>query len=200
MARFVELGAPFSSSHVRAALAKAFPGQKFSVKSKSYAGGASIDVNYEGGPRKADVEAVVAPYCGGDFDGMIDMKYCKYSWIAADGSASRAYDPGTEGSMGVHGEEVGDPHAAGCPYVRFGADFIFVERKATEADYWAAIVAFEKITGMAIRHDFHDKTVSIKTDRKNHRGHWVYEWKREGIAITKLYAFESKSEEPIPYF
>lgn len=187
-----------TAKYVRAALAKAFPGQKFSVRSESYAGGASIDVRYEGGPAKRDVEAVVAPYRGGDFDGMIDLKYNKYSWLAADGSASRAYDPGTEGSMGVHAESVGDPHAAGCRYVSFGADFIFVSRKADDADYWAAVDAFERFTGQVVRHNDHEDSERVRTDRKNARGKWVYEWVSRGRKVSKLYCFETKSEEPIP--
>lgn len=183
---------------VRGALAKAFPGQKFSVRSDSYAGGASIRIDYKGGPSAHDVEAVISPYKGGDFDGMIDLKYNRYSWLAADGSASRAYDPGTEGSMGVHAEEVGDPHAAGCRYVNFGADFIFVERKADDRDYWAAIDAFERFTGQVVRHGDHEESERVRTDRKNHRGQWVYRWESRGRAISKLYCFETKSAEAIP--
>jgi hypothetical protein len=192
------VGVADTAKYVRAALAKAFPGQKFSVKSDSYAGGASITVNYVGGPARKAVEAVVAPYCGSDFDGMIDLKYNRYSWLAADGSASRAYDPGTEGSMGVHAEEVGDPHAAGCRYVSFGADYIFVNRTADDADYWAAVDAFERFTGQVVRHSDHEDSERVRTDRKNHRGHWVYRYESRGRKITKLYCFKTKSEDPIP--
>lgn len=187
-----------TAKYVRAALAKAFPGQKFSVRSESYAGGASINIAYKGGPSAKRVEEVISPFKGGDFDGMIDMKHCQYSWIAPDGSASRAYNPGTEGSMGVHPEVVGDPHAAGCRYVRFGADFIFVQREADDADYWAAIDAFERFTGQVIRHNDYEHSERVRTDRKNARGQWVYRYESRGRKIAKLYCFETKSAEAIP--
>ena len=181
---------------VRAALAKAFPGQKFSVRSESYSGGASIDVKYTGGPMKSEVEAVVDPYRGGDFDGMVDMKYSRYSWLAKDGSASRAWSPGTAGQKGSDPETWGDPHAAGCRYVRFGADFIFVERKATDADYWAAVVRFERLTGLAVRHESYDHSDYVKTGEKTARGFYKYAFVPRGKRVVKLYCFETKSEEP----
>ena len=175
---------------VRAALAKEFPGHKFSVKSESYAGGASIRVNYAGGPPSDAVEAVVAPYRGGAFDGMIDMAYSKYSWLAKDGSASRAFSAGTMGSMGTHAEEFGDPHAAGCRYVRFGSDFIFVNRECLPDEYWVAIDRFERETGMRVRHEDHEDYDRVRTDRKNYRGQWVYRLESRGRKVTRLYCFE----------
>ena len=41
---------------IRQELAKAFPGIKFSVKSKSYSGGSSIDVGWTDGPTPKMVE------------------------------------------------------------------------------------------------------------------------------------------------
>lgn len=59
---------------LRKALKDGFPGVKFSVRSDSYAGGASIRVRYEDGPFKKDVEAVAKQFAGASFDGMIDLK------------------------------------------------------------------------------------------------------------------------------
>lgn len=183
---------------VRGALAKAFPGQKFYVKSNSYAGGASIDIHYRGGPAAGEVEEAINPYKGGDFDGMIDLKYSRYSWLAKDGSASRAWSPGTLGNAGSDPEEMGDAHAAGCRYVRFGADFIFVKREADDAEYWAAIVTYEKLSGKVIRHDDYEDSERVRTDRKNRRGQWVYKYEPRGRKVSKLYCFEGKSAEALP--
>lgn len=59
---------------VRKALKAAFPGVKFSVRSNSYAGGASINVNYVDGPAESAVEDVAKQFEGASFDGMIDLK------------------------------------------------------------------------------------------------------------------------------
>lgn len=83
---------------VRAALRESFPGVKFSVKSRSYSMGASININYVDGPTNAQVKAVIGVFEGSYFDGMTDYKGSNYS--------------------SLDGEEV-----------RFGADFIFVNRK-----------------------------------------------------------------------
>lgn len=67
------------SSHARAAanmrteLAKTFPGIAFSVKSKSYSGGDSIDVRWSMGPTEKEVKEITGKYEDGHFDGMIDM-------------------------------------------------------------------------------------------------------------------------------
>jgi hypothetical protein len=61
---------------VRAALKAAFPAVKFSVRSETYSGGASIDVRWTDGPTVEQVEAVAKPFSGGSFDGMTDcMNY-----------------------------------------------------------------------------------------------------------------------------
>ena len=84
---------------VRAALKDAFPGVKFSVRGKSYAGGASIDVRWTDGPTSAEVERVAKRYEGADFDGMVDLK----SYIT---------------HTGPNGERV-----------YYGADFVFCSRE-----------------------------------------------------------------------
>lgn len=59
---------------IRAALKAAFPDTKFSVRSKSYSGGASIDISYTDGPPNFAVEDVVKRFEGASFDGMQDLK------------------------------------------------------------------------------------------------------------------------------
>ena len=56
---------------VRTALRESFPGVKFSVRAKTYSGGASISVWWTDGPMRADVEAVARQFEAADFDGMI---------------------------------------------------------------------------------------------------------------------------------
>jgi len=63
---------------VRAALKTAFPGIRFSVRSESYSGGASIWIKWIDGPTEKQVERVTAPYRGATFDGMIDLKESVY--------------------------------------------------------------------------------------------------------------------------
>lgn len=66
---------------VRGALKEAFPGQKFSVKSSTYSGGASISVGWIDGPNDAQVSAVVNVFKGSYFDGSIDYKGSVYHMI-----------------------------------------------------------------------------------------------------------------------
>lgn len=84
---------------VRAALKAAFPGQAFAVKSRTYSGGASIDVRWTDGPTTREVEAVVKQFEGATFDGMIDLM---------------SYKP----DVMLHGEKVS-----------FGADYVMCQRE-----------------------------------------------------------------------
>lgn len=63
---------------VRAAIKGRFPTTVFSVRSKSYAGGASINVRWTDGPTVPAVDEVVDPFVGSSFDGMIDLKSLVY--------------------------------------------------------------------------------------------------------------------------
>lgn len=94
---------------IRLALKESFAGVKFSVKSSSYAGGASIRISYVDGPTVKQVEEVVSVFEGSYFDGMQDYKGQNYA--------------------NLDGEEV-----------KFGADFVFVNRKLTSAFLTGVIV------------------------------------------------------------
>lgn len=114
---------------VRAALAKTFPETKFYVRSRTFAGGAAIDVYYDGAeidpetgwsvrktdeygrvrtvakagaPEKADVERIVDGFSGKGFDGMIDLGYSTDVRLDADGMPVGVRSSGTVGSMGTH--------------------------------------------------------------------------------------------------
>lgn len=64
---------------VRQALKEAFPGHKFSVRSSSYSGGASIDIQWTDGPTDKQVESISNAFEGSYFDGMIDYKGSVYA-------------------------------------------------------------------------------------------------------------------------
>jgi hypothetical protein len=63
---------------VRQALKESFPCVKFSIRSSTYSGGASINVSWVDGPTSKQVEQVTDAFCGGYFDGMIDYKGSVY--------------------------------------------------------------------------------------------------------------------------
>lgn len=59
---------------IRKELKTNFPGIKFSVRSNTYAGGASIDVKWTDGPSRPDVEKIVKIFQGSTFDSSIDLR------------------------------------------------------------------------------------------------------------------------------
>ena len=72
---------------VRAALKEHFPGIKFSVQSSSYAGGASIRVEWTDGPTEAMVDHILTSFEGASFDSMTDSMY--YHSSTLDGKSVR---------------------------------------------------------------------------------------------------------------
>ena len=72
---------------VRQALKEAFPDVRFSVKSKTYIGGASITVRWADGPNAKQVDAVTGCFEGSYFDGSIDYKGNVYHML--DGQSVR---------------------------------------------------------------------------------------------------------------
>lgn len=63
-----------TATFVREALKKAYPAHKFSVRSKTYSGGASIDIRWVDGLTEYEVNQVVSRFSGATFDGMQDLK------------------------------------------------------------------------------------------------------------------------------
>ncbi|MBI2858070.1 MAG: hypothetical protein HYX90_03230, partial [Chloroflexi bacterium] len=113
---------------VREALKKQFPGIKFSVRSSSYAGGASIDVSWAFGPTSKEVKGILEQYESADFDGMIDLQTHKSHWLLPDGSTIVAHATGTEGSMGTIPAEDNPPPDGAVP-VQFGAHYVQGQRR-----------------------------------------------------------------------
>ena len=89
-----------TASLIRQELKAAFPSVKFSVRSKSYSGGSSINVSWTDGPTSQEVDRVAGSFAGASFDGMIDLK----SYHESNYQGQR---------------------------VRFGADFVFTNRKVS---------------------------------------------------------------------
>jgi hypothetical protein len=61
-----------AAASIKKELSAAFPGIKFSVKSKSFSMGNSVDVSWELGPTSKEVDVILDKYTEGDFDGMTD--------------------------------------------------------------------------------------------------------------------------------
>ena len=59
---------------IRQVLKESFPGVKFSVKSSTYSGGASVSIRWTDGPNDAQVSAAVGSFKGAYFDGSIDYQ------------------------------------------------------------------------------------------------------------------------------
>ena len=57
---------------IRAELKVAFPETKFSVRSKSFAGGDDVSISWDDGPKTLEVSAITDKYQYGHFDGMDD--------------------------------------------------------------------------------------------------------------------------------
>lgn len=72
---------------VRSALKESFPAVKFSVRSSTYSGGASIDVRWLDGPCVEQVKAITNAFEGGYFDGGIDYQGSRYHTL--DGAQVR---------------------------------------------------------------------------------------------------------------
>lgn len=117
---------------VRAALKRELPGVRFSVRSHTYAGGASIDVRWTDGPFESEVDPIIRPYAGGGFDGMIDMAYSRTAWLNPDGTATFAATSGTEGSRGTVPEAYGSRTHPDARLVRFGADYVHGQREMSD--------------------------------------------------------------------
>jgi hypothetical protein len=71
--RYIDLNE--TAKLVRSTLATAFPNTTFSVRSKRYSGGCSIDARWTDGPTGKQVTAILDRFEGKGFDGMTDMSY-----------------------------------------------------------------------------------------------------------------------------
>lgn len=90
---------------MREALKRHFPAVKFSVVSKKYSGGSSINVAWNDGPSSAKVDKIAQRFAGAWFDGMDDSThYEKDLLMDKDGNVRQ---------------------------VQFGAKFVFCNRHVT---------------------------------------------------------------------
>lgn len=135
---------------VRKALKSSFPGVKFSVRSDTYAGGASIHVAWVDGPTTADVKTVTNRFQGADFDGMQDLKTYREATLL--------------------GDENGNLRA-----VRFGANFIFGERSYSPEVYRTAAETVAQRFGadfdeadVSVRESFRFKGVEVASGLRRH--------------------------------
>jgi hypothetical protein len=129
-----------SAKLIRAALKKAFGKQKFSVRSSSYAGGASVSIAWTDGPTTKAVDAVVQPFSSRGFDGSIDMAYSKTSYMLPDGTVTYGETEGTSGSMG-YVTPVKNPLPEGARKVHFGSNYVSTSRANSAAAVKAALEA-----------------------------------------------------------
>jgi hypothetical protein len=86
-----------AAANIKKELATSFPGIKFSVRSKSFSMGNSVDVSWELGPTSKEVDAILDKYVEGRFDGMTD--YYEYG----RDEATRAFQVKNGSSKYVHG-------------------------------------------------------------------------------------------------
>ena len=61
------------AANIRTELKRAFPGVRFSVRSRSFAGGDDINIGWTDGPTLKEVKAITGKYEEGAFDGMEDI-------------------------------------------------------------------------------------------------------------------------------
>lgn len=120
---------------IREQFKKHFPGQKFYVRSETYSGGASIDIDWMDGPTEQAVDRIIAAFNGAEFDGMGDIKLYSSAWLLPDGSAVfQEYQAQEHG----HVTMTAKPHPDAIP-CRFSADFIFTNRRMTTDNARAVI-------------------------------------------------------------
>lgn len=74
-----------TNSLIRKALKESFPSVKFSIRGKSYSGGASTTIRWTDGPNVDQVKHLISAFEAAYFDGMIDYKGSRYALL--DGEA-----------------------------------------------------------------------------------------------------------------
>ena len=117
---------------IRRDLKRAFPAIKFSVRSRSYAGGGAIDVYWTDGPTRDRVATVCAKYQDRGFDGSIDLEYHIDHYMLPDGTIGQLKSSGTQGSLGyVPAFNNGLP--AGAKRVRLNTGYLDFNREFSPA-------------------------------------------------------------------
>jgi len=111
---------------IRIVLKRDFPKTKFGVRMRTYAGGSSIDIFYDGkarqAPKKDDVTKLTCNYVNHDFDGMTDSSISLDHWMMPDYSATVANRGAMTFDKAIHTKK---PHKDAV-LTLFGAGFVFV--------------------------------------------------------------------------
>jgi hypothetical protein len=123
MSDYTYLSAADTAKLIRTQLKKYFPSTKFWVNSKTYSGGASIDIDWIDGPTADQVKKIADPFSGAGFDGMNDYKTTHKGYLLPDGSAAFAE---VERDLFTT-DHYTKPHPD-AKLVHFGADYIFENR------------------------------------------------------------------------
>lgn len=160
-----------TASLIRQELKAAFPSVKFSVRSKSYSGGSSINVSWTDGPTGQEVDRVAGQFAGATFDGMIDLKSYHES--------------------NYRGERV-----------RFGADFVFTNRKVSADLLKRAVVYANRKHGWSVDADavvvqdssyaYIQRTPETMANAYNHYSvadvisQIAYTMRQDGIVIVRM--------------
>jgi hypothetical protein len=77
-----------ATKNIKIELGLAFPGVKFSIKSRRFSMGDAIDVSWVDGPVSSQVDEIIGRYSAGSFNGMEDLyEYSRDFWITAFGDA-----------------------------------------------------------------------------------------------------------------
>jgi len=126
-----------SAKIIRLALAEKFPATKFQIKTRKYAGGCSIDIDWTDGPNTTAIEAAIINLEGSKFDGMIDMKTNNRHYITPEG----VFFGGTNGTVGSMGaiEPIYSIMPTNAFEVGMMADFIFPNHHNSDASVTAAL-------------------------------------------------------------
>lgn len=148
---------------VRAALKPAFPDTRFSVRSSTYSGGSSIRVEWTDGPTTRQVDAVVGVYAGAAFDGMIDLKTHKTTWLCPVHGARIAERYGH--SYASENGPVDSRCCARSEIVHMGADYVMTHRDLSPA----VRAAFEARTARMIGQPDYDGDRWVD-------GRWMSHW------------------------
>lgn len=91
-----------AAKNIRIELAAAFPGVKFSVKSRRFSGGDAIDVSWTDGPNSDQVDEIIDRYSAGSFDGMEDIyRYERNAWRDAFGDAKYIFGARTNSPKAI---------------------------------------------------------------------------------------------------
>jgi len=160
---------------IRTALKKQFPGVEFSVKSKKYAGGASIDVHWNFGPIQEKVNDILSMYSGKGFDAMTDYAYYKSHWMLPDGTITLRRVEQTASS-----HEVDNPPPPGAVAVSFGSDYVHGRRNYgktfEESEEFSGKVGQDlcKLQGVEWK-GLNDTNHLFGSNDSNYIGHWIYQ-------------------------